>query len=179
MATVDIGSNSYEAFADADFADEYLAADILRADGWATLSDDNKGRALVSATRFLLALPWCAEAPSPSATDLDPAIPEVAAMLAADLAANPELFNDASGSSNIKRTKAGSAEVEFFSPVDGGPPMPRKLWDRLIAANLICPGDGAVAAVLDGAVPFGTSDCVRPLSGRPPWDWWLAEWDYD
>ena len=67
MATVDIGSNSYEAFADADFADEYLAADILRADSWAILSDDNKGRALVSATRFLLALPWCAEAPSPSA----------------------------------------------------------------------------------------------------------------
>lgn len=177
MAEVDVGSNTYDSFADIDYADEYLAADILRAASWAALSLEAKGRALVSATRAMLALPWCDTTPDPTEAQAAP-IPEVTTMLAADLAANPKLFADASGDSNVKRAKAGSAEVEFFSPIEGGPPLPRALWDRLLAAGLVCLGVGDSDPTLDGAVPHGTSDGCRPLGGRAPWEWYWAEDDY-
>lgn len=178
MAVITIGANTYDAFISVDDADEYLAADIARATPWALLNDDAKGRALVSATRMLLALPWCEAAPDPTVVQAEP-VPSVNAMLAADLAAKPKLFADASGNSNIKRAKAGSAEIEFFSPVDGGPPLPLALWNLLAAADLVCLGLGDTDVTLDGAIPHGTSDCVRPYGGRYPWDWPIAREDYD
>ena len=179
MGAVTIGATEYQSYATVAVADEYLAADIVRAVPWEALTEDSKGRALVSATRMMLALPWCGTVPDPAEDQASP-IPDVAAMLAADLAANPALFADASGNSNIKRAKAGSAEVEFFSPVDGGPPLPKALWDRLQAADLMCLGIGDTDVTLDGAQPFGTSDGCRPLYGRPAWDWnyVLTEFDH-
>jgi hypothetical protein len=170
MADVDIGTETYQAFIELDDADTYLAGDVARATGWALLNPDAKGRALVSATRMLLALPFCEAAP-------DPVLQDVTAMLAADLAAKPRLFADASGNSNVKSAKAGSASVEFFSPVDGGPPLPRALWNRLLAAGLVCLGSDTSG--LDGALVSGISGGCRPLGGRLPWDWPLAAQDYD
>ncbi len=178
MATVTIGTTDYDAFEDIAGADDYLAADIARATAWALLNDEAKGRALVSATRMMIALPWCEDTPDPTVDQAAP-IPEVAAMLAADLAAKPKLFADASGNSNIKVAKAGSASIEFFSPVDGGPPLPKALWDLLLNAGLVCYGIGDTDVTLDGAVPHGTSDGCRPLYGRYPWDWPIASADYD
>lgn len=178
MGTVTIGATDYDSFATVAVADAYLAADIIRAVPWALLNADAKGRALVSATRMMLALPWCATTPDPTVDQASP-IPEVASMLAADLAAKPKLFADASGNSNIKSAKAGSASIEFFSPVDGGPPLPKALWDLLLNAGLVCLGLGDTDVTLDGAVPHGTSDGCRPLYGRHPWDWPIASADYD
>lgn len=178
MGTVTIGATNYDSFATVAVADPYLAADIIRAVPWALLNDDAKGRALVSATRMMLALPWCDATPDPTIDQASP-IPEVAAMLAADLAAKPKLFADASGNSNIKSAKAGSAAIEFFSPVDGGPPLPKALWDLLLNAGLVCLGLGDTDVTLDGAVPHGTSDGCRPLYGRHPWDWPIAAADYE
>ena len=176
---VTIGSTDYDAFNDIAGADEYLGADISRATAWALLNDDSKGRALVSATRLMLTLPWCDTAPDPAVDQAEP-VPSVAAMLAADLAADPSLFADASGNSNVKIAQAGSARVEFFSPVEGGPPIPKALWDRLAAADLVClNGTSDMDPTLDGAIPHGTSDCARPLGGRYPWDWPIASEDYD
>lgn len=179
MAEITIGTSTYEAFTSVADADEYLLADIARAVAWEALTDDQKGRALVSATRMLLTMPWCDAAPDPAEVQAEP-IPSVTAMLAADLAASPDLFADASGSSNIKRAKAGSAEVEFFSPVDGAAPLPMALWNILLAADLMCP-NGTITdnPTLDGAQPFGTCGGDRPLFGRNAWDWFLAEEDYD
>lgn len=179
MPTITIGGNDYASYASVAYADEYLAADISRADAWEALTDPQKGRALISATRMLMTMPWCDVVPDP-AEDQDEPIPSVTSMLAADLAANPELFADASGDSNIKRAKAGSAEVEFFSPVEGGPPMPKALWNIMLTAGLLCPGgSGSDDPTLDGAQPFGTCGGNRPLGGRYPWDWPVAEQDYD
>lgn len=178
MAVITIGANNYDSFIAVADADIYLAGDIARATAWALLNDDAKGRALISATRMLLTLPWCDETPDPAEEQAEP-IPSVTAMLAADLAAKPKLFADASGNSNIKRAKAGPAEVEFFSPVDGGPPIPMALWNMLLSAGLVCFGLGDTDVTLDGAVPHGTSDCIRPLGGRYPWDWPIASQDYD
>lgn len=178
MAEITIGTGTYEAFISVEDADAYLAADISRALAWALLNDDAKGRALVSATRMLLAMPWCAELPDPAVPQPEP-LPSVTAMLAADLAASPDLFADASGNSNIKRAKAGSAEVEFFSPVDGGPPLPLALWNILLSAGLMCPNGNGSDVTLDGAIPSGICGGHRPLGGRWPWDWPIAKEDYD
>jgi hypothetical protein len=178
MAEITIGTGTYEAFISVEDADAYLAADISRALAWAGLDDDAKGRALVSATRMLLAMPWCAEVPDPAEAQPEP-LPSVTAMLAADLAASPDLFADASGNSNIKRAKAGSAEVEFFSPVDGGPPLPLALWNILLSAGLMCPNGNGGDTTLDGAIPSGICGGHRPLGGRWPWDWPIAKEDYD
>lgn len=180
MAEVTIGTNDFPVFSDVDFADVYLSADVARAAGWALRQEEAKARGLVSATRRLLTLPWCATAPDPSVDPAPTVVQEVTAMLAADLLEKPALFRDASGSSNVKSAKAGSAQVEFFSPVEGGPAIPKDLWDLLLAAELVC-GDGAgdIDVTLDGAQPFGTSDGYRPLGGRYPWDWPIAALDYD
>ncbi len=179
MATITIGTVDYDSFISVADADAYLGGDISRATAWALLNDDGKGRALVSATRMLLALPWCATPPDPAVDPAPDVVQHVTAMLAADLAAKPKLFAEASANSNIKRAKAGSAEIEFFSPVDNAPPLPLALWNRLLAAGLVCLGFGDTDVTLDGAVPHGTSDCIRPLGGRYPWDWPIAAADYD
>lgn len=179
MATITIGANDYDAFISVADADIYLAGDISRAVAWALLNDDAKGRALISATRMLLTLPWCDTAPDPAVDPAPTIVQEVAAMLAADLAASPDLFADASGNSNIKRAKAGSAEVEFFSPVDGGPPLPLALWNILLSAGLMCPNGSGSDVTLDGAIPSGICGGHRPLGGRWPWDWPIAKEDYD
>lgn len=178
MPSVDIGAESYDTFADVEFADAYLAGDVMRATLWALRNLDTKGRGLVSATRMLLALPWCEETPDPAAEAV-PILQEVTSMLASDLLANPKLFADASGAKNIKSVKAGSAQVEFFSPVAGGPPIPTMLWNRLLNAGLVCLGKAGDAVPNDGAFVSGISDGCRPLGGRYPWDWPIAALDTD
>lgn len=177
MVTITLGANDYEAFTSPADADAYLAADVLRAAGWALRTADAKARGLISATRLLLTLPWVVVVPDPSVVQASP-IPEVTAELAADLLAKPKLFTDATGQSNIKQVKAGSASVEFFSPVKGGPPIPLALWLRLLAAGLVTTGISA-AGLNEGAFVSGLDDGCRPLWGRFPWDWPIAATDYD
>lgn len=176
MVKLTLGGNDYDSFVDVAGADLYLAADIVRATAWALRNPDAKMRGLISATRMLLGLPWCADPPP---FDGAPAVvQEVTAMLAADLLSKPKLFSDATGNSNIKSVKAGSAQVEFFSPVSGGPPLPLALWNMLLAADLVCLGkdDGTLN---DGPFVSGISGGCRPLGGRYPWDWPIAAGDYD
>lgn len=177
MPMITLGGKDYPSFASVEFADDHLAADMVRAPVWDALDDDGKKRALITATRKMLTLPWCGTAPDPT-VDQDEPIPSVTAELAADLVANPDLAADASGNSNIKRAKAGSAEVEFFSPVDGNAPLPSALWGQLMAAGLMCPNGSGGDMILDGALPSGTCGGNRPLGGRYPWDWPIAEEDY-
>lgn len=178
---VDVGSETFDSFADLEFATAFLTGDIARAVGWARMNEDAQGRALVSATRMLLQMPWCVDPrPGPADEDIPAVISEVTAMLAADLAAKPRLFADASGNSNVKSAKAGSAQVEFFAPVDGGPPIPTALWRMLLNAGLVCLGSTG-SAINDGAIVSGISDGydVRPLGGRYAWDWPIAAGDHD
>lgn len=178
MVAVPIGDPpvEYDAYTSVEDADLYLAGDVLRAAGWATRNADAKGRAIVSATRMMQTLPWCdGTVPDPTVEQASP-IPEVAAMLAADLATKPKLSTDMSGDSNIKAVRAGPASVEFFSPVGGGTPLPPQLWGMLITAGLICP-DSLMG--MAGAEFTGLCGSPRPLFGRYPWDWPVAECDYD
>lgn len=179
MVKVTIGDPpvEYDSFISVEDATTYLVGDVARATGWALRNDDAKARGLVSAARMLLALPWCDD--PPGFDDAPAVVTEVTAMLAADLLAKPRLFADASGNSNVKTVKAGSASVEFFSPVEGGPPIPRALWNLLAAADLVCLGGEIDESLTDGPYVSGLSDGCRPLYGRYPWDWPIAAADYD
>lgn len=175
---IDIGAESYPSFADPDFATAFLAADVARAAGWATRTPEAQARGLISATRLVLRLPLIG-APDPAvaeAADIPVVLQEVTAMLAADLLAKPRLFSDASGSSNIKSVKAGSASVDFFSPVAGGPPLPPDVWAMLLNAGLVA----STGSELEGPMFSGLDACLRPLGGRYPRDDWpCVASDYD
>lgn len=185
MVQVTVGNFDYEALTDVDTADEHLGADVSRATAWALRNTDTKGRGLVTATRNLLTLPWTeGNTPDPAAItagDLTSVIQQVTAEYAADLLATPRLQSGGVGNSNIKIAKAGSAQVEFFTPIEGGPPIPLDLWSKLQAAGLVGSLDGYsdLDATLDAAQPFGTCGSSRPLDGRPTWDYTIAAEDLD
>ncbi len=121
MPTIDIGGGAlHPSYATVAEADTYLAADILRGPAWAARPLEQRARALVSATRFLRRLTWPSAIPDPALVDQDPDLRALASLLAADLAANPDLLNGGGGN-NVKRAKGGSAEVEFFNPVKAAP----------------------------------------------------------
>lgn len=177
MAVVPIAAVNYDAFTTVAFADQFLGGDVARAASWTLKNADAKGRGLVSATRMLLWLPWLAvPAPLPTDAEVDEVIQQVTAMLASDLLDKPRLFADASGNSNVKNVRAGSVGVEFFRPVEGGPPIPLALWNALVAAGLV----GIVESGDQTGTPFvsGVSEGCRPLGGRYEWDWPVAERDY-
>lgn len=172
MPTVDVGAETYNSFASLDFADSFLGGDVLRAGPWALRNDDARSRGLASATRMMLQLPW---ALVPSMDGPPAVVQEVAAMLAADLLAKPRMFADVGTDSNLKVAKAGTAQVEFFRPVTGGPPLPKALWTMLANAGLVANTEGESA----GAEVTGISDGCRPLGGRFAWDYPIAECDHD
>jgi hypothetical protein len=160
MAEITIAGNTYGSYASVAEADEYLAADLPRYAAWAALSADMKGRALVTATRYLLGLAWVGGIP-----DLDTppaAVVEATALFAADIAAKPALANDASTGSNVKRVKGGEAEVEFFRPTTGAalPPYLLRLLGSLLGTDVTW-GEGGTA--------YGSEDCRESRFDRTDW----------
>lgn len=163
MATVTIGVTDYPSYENVADADLYLAADVKRAAIWAARSTDDKGRGLVSATRLLQQISWCGGTVPDIDTPPD-AVAQAAAMLAADGLAKPALFTSASGNSNIKVAKAGSAQVEYFRPVDTAAPLPADIWPLLTSAGLVgCPPDPSPN---DGPYASGTYDGCGPRPGE-------------
>jgi hypothetical protein len=137
MAELDIASETYEVYADVEFADIFLAADVRRAASWAALADDEdaKGRGLVSGTRALQRLVgWTDGVPSITTPPL--AVQQATAMLAADMLSDPDLGDTPGTASNIKRVRGGPAEVEFFRALEGRP-LPAGVWDLLASAGLL------------------------------------------
>ena len=117
MATITLNGVDYSVYADQAEVDAYLAADLARAAAWEALDVDTKARAIVSATRLLQRQAW---RDGPPSFDTPPqAVKDATALLAADIADKPKLGDDGSTASNVKAVGAGSARVEFFSPVEG------------------------------------------------------------
>lgn len=173
--TVTIDGDTYDVYADTDFADAWLKADVSRAAAWAAITDDDiKGRGLVSATRVLQSYPGWTDG-VPDIADPPEAVQQAASMLAADLIAKPALQANPTGASNVKRAKAGSAEVEFFYPSSSGTPFPSDIWALLIAAGLV---GGAADSGSDG---FYASGLRQRSHFGPPWcdePEWLSPGDY-
>lgn len=163
MATVDIGSESYDSFADVDFADVYIAADPISADGWGDLGDDGKGQLLVTATRVLKRQDWRDGVPSFSATP-DP-IREATVEFAAALVAGYDLAVPAASVLPVRRQKAGPVEVEYFRDLDNPayrpPPLPPAVW-ALIRPYL--KGEETGTGTLPGSIATGT--CGSSITER-------------
>lgn len=126
MPTVTIDSTNYDAFADVATADSFLNAKAGSAGVWdstPTPTVDEKGRALMTATRWIIN--WVrdkvtdANVPDPTSTPVNAVIEEATIELAYQLVVDSTIQDNATTGSNTKRVKAGSAEVEFFRPTDG------------------------------------------------------------
>lgn len=140
VSTITIGSDTYSVYAltsdPVSDADSYHAARI--GSTWSTATELQKQQSLISATRFIdRAVEWSGTQTSSSQAlewprdgakcdgvavtdgtvpdDFATAVFEMAQILFTDSTAQ-----DGEGTgSNIKRVKAGSAEVEFFTPTIG------------------------------------------------------------
>jgi hypothetical protein len=111
MVDVTVGSDTYTGnFADQAAADLYLNASAQYAAPWAALTEDEKGRALVSSTRRLVRENWIGDVLPLTEQD----VIDASIILAAQIAAKPATATGAGTGSNVKVAGAGSARVEFF-----------------------------------------------------------------
>lgn len=168
MATVEIGENSYQTYADTDAADEYLEADF-NASAWRGATDDEKARALVSATRVLDRVTWAGDkAESDQAlawprTDTnidgveDDEVPTDIVNASIELANAILIGTDVANQTqaqNVKRQAAGSVSIEYFRAFDDPARFPLSVQE-LIQRFL----GGSTAAILPGAIATGTDKC--------------------
>lgn len=175
---VTIGSITYPVYSDLDTTDEYLNADFA-AGAWRAEADvDQKARAIVTGTRLLDALPWRGEKTDPDQENAFPRtgmglsdiaddeipqeITDANAILARHIHDGSLVLSSTTTASNIKRQKAGSVEVEYFSPIILGDPT-RLPQDVLDLIKRFLAGTGVPAGVI------ATGTC-RPSGFCPPYD---------
>lgn len=179
MASVDIGSNSYETYADADAADEYLEAEFsAQGTAWRAAVDDDKARALVTATRVLDRMTWLGdptESDQPLAwprtdTDVDgvendevpTAIVSASIELAAVIIAGTDVLGTTQAQT-VKSQKAGSVAIEYFRGFEDPARLPLNVRE-LLALYLAAAG----TATTGGAIAFGTDTCSDFSHGYEP-----------
>lgn len=134
MATVTIGTNDYDAYVSLEDAEAYLDAQIAATTWQASTDDDQKGRAIVSATRFIDRLEWQGEKSDPYQEHQFPrtgltyadgsevpsdAVPQQVLDATCELAALMIDGTDVQNVSNpaeqqIQALRAGSASISYF-----------------------------------------------------------------
>lgn len=174
ISTIDFDVYALTADPNQDATDYFVGSLSSSATAWAAATTDNQNKALVQATRWLdSAANWSGtktsdsqplEWPRDGAACGDTAVTdgttpdaiayatfEVAGLLLQDADADAS----AGEGSNVKRAKAGSAEVEFFSSTVGeaGDTAFPPLVHRLIKCYL----DGS-SINIEGGVSYGTDD---------------------
>lgn len=137
--TLVVGTNTYIDLADAE---TYLEGSI-NTSAWDAKSTDEKNRLLVSATRYLDRQDWVGEKtsdvqaldwprtgvtdPDGNAVD-DSTVPQfilnAECELAAAMAADSSIQESSSTGSDVKRLKADTVEIEYFSTTIGGTRFP-------------------------------------------------------
>ena len=166
-----IGADNYTSYASLAEADTRLAVDPVRMTTWAALTNAQKSIYLVAATNRLDLLSWRgAKAGGPSQvnafprtgltykdgtpvtdTDVPQEVEDATILLAGSIAIDAALADSGTSGSNIKRVKAGSAEVEFFVPISGLP-----IQDKTVFALIKCFLQGSVTA---GAGNYASGVC--------------------
>lgn len=125
MGEVTVSAVTVTTFGDVAGGDTYFAT-MLASTAWTGAATDTKGQGLATATRYLLDVgvydPDTGLAVTPSADDtgVPEGLIEGTYELARAMIADPAILDKIDSSTNQKRVKAGSAEVEFFRPVEGG-----------------------------------------------------------
>lgn len=176
ITTITINSVNYISYASVAEADDYLAVDPTRATAWASLTTDQKGTNLVAATRRLDILNWqgektggvtqenawprtgvtYADGTPTSTTDVPLEVQDATILIAGDIATTGASAAEAGSSgSNIKRAKAGSAEVQFFAPQSGVPLQNTTAYDFI--AQFLGTGDASLFGTISGTDNNATS----------------------
>ena len=133
ITTITIGGNQYQSYASVAEADARLLVDPIRGATWAALTADQKGINLVAATNRLdlekysgqktvstQANRWprdnalCDGVAVPDGT-LPQEMEDGTIILAGSIAVDSAASAAGTGPQNIRRVRAGSAEVEFFT----------------------------------------------------------------
>lgn len=146
---VTIGGIAYPVYSDLDTTNDYLAGDF-EASAWRAEADnDQKGRAIVSGARLIDSMQFIGEKTDPdqlnqfprtgmglsdiSDDEIPQEVIDANALLAKYIHAGTIKLGATTIASGIKRQKAGSVEVEYFSPVMLGDPtrLPQDVLDLL------------------------------------------------
>lgn len=184
MPQITISGNTYDTYVTVAEVDEH-ANGSLNAAAWEALIADDKGRAIVTATRWIDSQCWQGAKVDPDqplewprvineeTIDVDPLIARATTLLAILTAANPELPDQMTGNvetsadGGTKRLKAGSVEIEYFRNLSfivygngSVSPFPRSVMNLLGAYLCSAIGTGAGNA---GSYAFGT--CAEPVVG--------------
>lgn len=193
IATITIGGNDYTAYASVAEADIYLAVDPVRATQWASLTTDQKGSYLISATRRLDFLQWDGEKTGGHtqenawprtglqypdgedvATDEVPLEVENACiLLAGSIAINATAAASSSSSSKVKSIRTLSTSITYFSTsVSSTTPLQdddaynlAKIF--LAVANVYSTSYGNYASGTDGESTFADLDRNGLSEGYP------------
>lgn len=169
MATVDAGGEEFTVYADIDTADAYLAG-AFHATDWASLTDDVKGKALVTATRILdrqrwlgsktvsdQVLAWPRTGTGVSGVE-DDTIPEAiiagAIELALTVSAGADVQNQATTEETVKRIQAGSVSIENFRSTQQFSARFPQIIQELIGVYLL-----GGSASFGGPIVSGTDAC--------------------
>lgn len=183
ISTITIGANDYTAYASVAEADIYLAVDPVRSATWAALTTDQKGQYLVAATRRLDLLTWSgtktgdegtqinawprtgvtyADGTAVSTSEVPQEVEDATILLAGTIASTPTASGAGDSSSNNKRVKAGSAEVEFFAPTTGKPLQDETayaLLEQFLGTNSIVVGSTFGTTDANGDSVTSTFEC--------------------
>jgi len=131
IGTITINTTDYDVYISVAEADIYLQADLKRASDWQELGTEEKGQAIITATRRLDRLNWQGDRSVSSQvlewprdiSGLDENPPQelfdATAVLAADIFADNEVAETRDGETNVSSVKAGSVSVDFFTTKEG------------------------------------------------------------
>jgi hypothetical protein len=132
MAEVDIGAETFTTYADVDTADAYLTGSIHAGTDWSGATTDNKGRALVTATRILDRQRWLAAYDTFAERSVVQNIIDASIEMALALVQGSGLQTDQSTAQQLQSIKAGSVSLTYFRGAEGVPlRFPLIVWELL------------------------------------------------
>lgn len=150
MALV-VGTNSYISFADAT---AYFA-DQLGTSAWTNASASDRSRSLITASGQIT-LFVKDDCKLPLTPPIAEPLQQATAQLALAMLADSSIITQGDTSTNTKRVKAGSAEVEFFRAQSGGR-FPPQVMNILVAGECIAGATGVGVVGIGGACASGTT----------------------
>lgn len=164
MGTVTIGGNDFDVYSETSdpIADTtiYFSAKI-GSSAWTDAAEIDQQQALVTATRWVRN--WLAGQLSPEPDPADTPAPLLVAQggyeVAFALIEDPTIQENATTTSNNKRLKAGSVEIEFFKPVNGSvfPSAAQRLLNEFLNEEGVG-ATGSLASGTDGVSEFCDPD---------------------
>lgn len=136
ITVLTISGNSYNVYASLAEADARLLVDPVRSETWEALKNDERRKRLVAAKYRLDLLDYIGtktggnsqvdkwprtgvtykDGEAVSTIEVPLEIQDANILIAGDIAIDSDAADAGTSGSNIKRVKAGSAEVEFFTP---------------------------------------------------------------